>query len=115
VNVPLKQAWQFSGGTREPLVAIPGIRMRANNGDVLAAAAVAGLGIVSSPTFIVSELIVTGRLHTILDGFRRPAVGIYAVYPPGRLLPRRVQAFADFLAERIGELPDWDKALGIGA
>jgi DNA-binding transcriptional LysR family regulator len=113
-NVPLKQAWQFSGGAREPLTVIPGIRMRANNGDVLAAAAVAGLGVVSSPTFIVSDLIAAGHLQTLLDGFRRPAVGIYAVFPPGRLMPRRLQVFADFLKQRFGEPPYWDRALGIG-
>ena len=113
-NVTLKQAWRFDNDGREPLTAIPGIRLRANNGDVLAAAAVAGLGVVSSPTFIVSDLIVAGRLRTILDDFRRPAVGLYAVYPPGRLMPRRVQVFTDFLAERFGELPYWDRALGIG-
>lgn len=114
-NVPLKQAWQFSIGARETVGVIPDIRMRANNGDALAAAAVAGLGIVSSPTFIVSELIVAGKLQTILDDFHRPAVGIYAVYPPGRLMPHRVQAFADYLAARFGDLPYWDRALGITA
>jgi len=112
-NQPLKQAWQFSTATHETLTAIPAIRMRANNGDVLAAAAVAGLGVVTSPTFIVSDLIATGKLQTILDDFRRPAIGIYAVYPPGRLLPRRLRVFTDFLAESFGDLPYWDQALGV--
>lgn len=112
-NVPLRQAWQFADGTRDGISVIPRIRMHANNGDVLATAALAGLGIISSPTFIVSDLIAAGRLQTILDDFCRPAVGIYAVYPPGRLMPRRVQAFADFLAGRFGDLPYWDRALGI--
>ena len=72
-------------------------------------------GLITSPTFIVSDLIAGGGLQTILDDFRRPAVGIYAVYPPGRLMPRRVQAFADFLATRFGDLPAWDRTLGISA
>lgn len=113
-HVPVRQTWQFSDGTRGTHTAIPHIRLRANNGDVLAAAAVAGLGILSSPTFIVSDLIVAGRLQTILDGFCRPAVGIHAVYPPGRLMPRRIQAFADALAARFGDHPYWDQALGLG-
>ena len=112
-NVTPAQAWQFSTGGREPTVAIPGIRMRANNGDVLAAAALAGLGIITTPTFIVSELIASGKLVPILDAYRRPAVGIYAVYPPGRLTARRVQAFADFLGARLGDLPAWDRQIGI--
>jgi len=114
-NVPLKRAWRFSVGARDTISVVPRICMRANNGDVLARAALAGLGIITSPTFIVSDLIAGGGLQTILDDFPRPAVGIYAVYPPGRLMPRRVQAFADFLATRFGDLPAWDRTLGISA
>ena len=112
-NITLRQAWQFAGGEREPIIAIPGIRMRANNGDALAAAAVAGLGVISTPTFIVADLIAGGELVPILEDFRRPAVGIHAVFPPGRLMPRRLQVLADFLARRFGDLPYWDRALGI--
>ncbi|MCW9079792.1 MAG: LysR substrate-binding domain-containing protein [Gammaproteobacteria bacterium] len=114
-NVTLKQAWQFDIGGREPLTAIPHIRMRANNGDALAAAAVAGLGIINTPTFIVADLIAGGKLVSLLDEFRRPALGIYAVYPPGRLMPRRVQALTDFLAQRFGDHPYWDRATGVVA
>lgn len=109
-NAAPKQVWQFSTGDREPLVAIPAIRMRANNGDVLAAAAVAGLGVVNAPTFILADLIAAGKLVSILEGFRRPPVGVYAVYPPGRLMPRRVQTLTDYLAERFGDRPYWDEA-----
>lgn len=112
-NLTPAQAWQFEGGGRGPQVAIPGIRMRANNGDALACAAVAGLGIVNGPTFIVSGHIARGELVPVLEGFRRPAVGIHAVYPPGRLISRRVQALADFLAARLGDLPTWDREIGI--
>lgn len=110
-NATLKQTWQFTGSDREPIVAVPAIRMRANNGDVLAAAAIAGLGIVSAPTFILAEPIGKGQLVRILEAYRRPPVGIYAVYPPGRLMPRRVQTLTDFLSERFGDLPYWDEAL----
>ena len=112
-NVALKQAWQFIGPDGEAQIGIPGIRMRANNGDALNAAAIAGLGIINTPTFIAADHIVAGRLRTILDDYHRPTTGIHAVYPPGRLIPRRVHAFADFLAERFGDLPYWDRALGI--
>jgi len=113
-NATPRQTWQFSGEKDAPMVVVPDIRMRANNGDALAAAAVAGLGIVNTPTFIVAGLLAGGELVSILDDYRRPAVGIHAVYPPGRLMPRRVQVLADFLAGRFGDLPDWDRALGIG-
>lgn len=112
-NVPLNQAWRFSAAGQEPVTAIPGIRLRANNGDALATAAIAGLGIVNSPTFLVSEKIASGELVPVLNEFRRESVGIYAVYPPGRMLPRRVLALADYLASRFGDLPAWDRAIGI--
>jgi len=113
-NVPPARAWQFVDAHGDTIVSVPTMRMRANNGDMLAEAAVAGLGLLSSPTFIVSELIAAGQLHVVLQAYRRPAIGIHAVYPPGRLMTRRVQAFADFLADRIGDLPAWDRAIGIG-
>ena len=113
-NTTPRQAWQFDTGGREPLTAIPGIRMRANNGDALAAAAAAGLGIVSTPTFIVAELISRGELVPILSDFQRPPLGIHAVFPPGRLMPRRIQVLTDFLAQRFGENPYWDRVAGLG-
>jgi DNA-binding transcriptional LysR family regulator len=109
----LRQEWQFSDGDRDPLVVLPQIRMQANNGDVLAAAAAAGLGIVNTPSFIVAEQIADGRLLPILKRYRRPPVGIYALYPPGRLLPRRLQALTEFLAGRFGEQPAWDRRIGL--
>ena len=53
-NVTYRQQWEFSDGAHR-LFAQPKIRIRANNGDALAQAAAAGLGIVSGPTFILSD------------------------------------------------------------
>ena len=94
------------GGT---VFAQPQIRIRANNGEALACAAVAGLGITTGPTFILGSYLREGSLVSILNDYRRPAVGIYALYPPGRMLPRRIQIFSDFLAGRFGEHPYWDE------
>ena len=114
-NIAPAQAWQFDTGGKDAAVVIPGTRLRANNGDALADMAAAGLGIVNLPSFIVSAQIADGALTPLLDEYRRTPVGIHAVFPPGRLLPRRVRAFADFLAERFGDLPAWDRAIGLGA
>ena len=111
-NVTPAQAWQFDCGGRDLTVAIPGIRLRVNNGDALAGAAAAGLGIVNSPTFIVSNLIESGALIPVLRDYQRPPLGIHAVFPPGRLIARRVHAFVDFLAARLGDLPEWDRRIG---
>ena len=95
------------------IYAQPQIRIRANNGEALAAAASAGLGITTGPTFILGRHIREGSLVTILNQYQRPSVGIYAVYPPGRLTPRRIQVPSDFLAGRYGEHPYWDDGIKV--
>ena len=112
-NIGYRQQWRFGTPAGGTVHAQPQIRIRANNGEALACAAVAGLGITTGPTFILGDYLRNDSLVTILNDYRRPSVGIYALYPPGRLLPRRIRAFADFLAERFGDYPYWDDGLMI--
>lgn len=76
-----------------------------NNGDMLAAAAVQGLGICCEPDFIVAADLAAGRLARILADYRVPSVAINAVYPSRRHLSAKVRAFVDFLAEAF--TPTW--------
>jgi DNA-binding transcriptional LysR family regulator len=110
-NINYKQQWCYVTPEGKMIYAQPQIRIRANNGEALAAAASAGLGITTGPTFILGRYIKGGSLITILNEYKRSPVGIYAVYPPGRLIPRRIQVFADFLAGRFGDNPYWDNGL----
>lgn len=110
-NISYKQHWQFLTPDGRTLQAQPQIRMRANNGEVLAGAAVAGMGITSGPTFILGPYLQAGKLQLILTDYRRPSLGIFAVTPPGRLLPQRVQRFIEFLSGRFGDQPYWDQDL----
>jgi len=101
--------WRFvSPEGEEVRVAIAG-RLRVNNGIVLADAAVAGHGILVSPTFYVAPMLRDGRLKRILEGYRLPELGIYAVYPQREHVPPKVRVFIDFLAARFGRKPDWEK------
>jgi DNA-binding transcriptional LysR family regulator len=88
------------------------MRMRADNGEMLKAAAIAGLGIVALPNFIASPAIRSGELEVILADFPMAEVGLHAVMPPGRASTARVRALVDFLAERFGPEPDWDPCWG---
>ncbi|MFY9641295.1 MAG: LysR substrate-binding domain-containing protein, partial [Rhodomicrobium sp.] len=84
--------------------------LKANNGDALTAAAVAGEGIVYQPTFLVAREIAAGLLVPIeLD--QPPIVldGIFAIYPADRRPPAKVRAFIDFLVKRFGPVPEWDR------
>ena len=110
-NVSVAQHWLFHAPDGETYAVKPAIRMRSNNGDALVLAAAAGLGIVNSPVFIVADLLRQGRLVPILKAYRRAEEGIYAVYPPGRLISRRLRVFSDFLAEQYGGKPKWEEGL----
>ncbi len=105
---PDGDVWEFVGrdGPRRVRVSGP---LRANNGEALAAAAAAGLGIVLSPTFIVSADLRAGRLVSILDDYTVAERGIFAVWPAGRHLSAKVRSFVDFLVERFGPTPYWDR------
>lgn len=101
--------WRFrprSGGPAET-VRVDG-PLHGNNGELLLAAAVAGLGIIMTPTFIAGPEISAGRLVQLLPNYDDGFGGIYAVYPPGRHLSPKVRAFVDFLVERFGPEPPWE-------
>jgi DNA-binding transcriptional LysR family regulator len=101
--------WRFIGPEgKDAVVRVTG-RLSANNGDVLLAAAMGGLGIGLGPTFIAGEHVQAGRLATLLPGYAPPEVALYAVYPPGRHLSAKLRSFVEFLAARYGEEPEWDR------
>ncbi|MCK9919978.1 LysR family transcriptional regulator [Microbacteriaceae bacterium K1510] len=100
--------WTFAG---DKVIKISG-SLRANNGDALRSAAVAGQGIIYQPTFIVADDLRAGTLVPItLDHPTLEFGGIYAVYLPERNPPAKVRAFIDFLAGRFAPEPPWDRGL----
>jgi DNA-binding transcriptional LysR family regulator len=100
--------WQF-GARGEVAVPVSG-NLRANNGDALRAAAVAGQGLIYQPSFVVADELRSGALVALtLD---QPTVefgGIYAVYLPDRNPAAKVRAFIDFIASRFAPEPPWDR------
>lgn len=101
--------WRFTAPDgREIPVAVSG-NLRANNGIVEAEAAVAGKGILMTPTFYVGPLIRQGKLRRSLTGYRGAEIGIHAVYPQREHVPPKVRAFVDFLARRFGRKPEWER------
>lgn len=108
-NVSEGQLWQFINGEgRAYSVHVP-FRMRANNGDVLLKAAIDGLGVVATVSFICYREIEQGLVRQILRDYKTEEVGIYAIYPSQRHLPGRVRLLIDYLAERFGDEPYWDR------
>ncbi len=99
--------WPFKGPEGPFDVTVSG-RLRANNGEVLLAAARAGLGIDYSPTFFCCDDLIDGSLEPVLGDFEADPISVYAVYPHRRHLTTRVRTFVDFLSDRFGERPYWD-------
>jgi DNA-binding transcriptional LysR family regulator len=101
--------WRFTDRKgREIAQRVQG-RFESNQGELLRDAVVAGLGIALHSVWHVHEQLRDGRLQVLLPDYPIAATGIHAVMPQRRLVPPRVRAFVDFLAERLGEHPPWER------
>ncbi len=113
-NLSEPQSWRYRDAAGAVgRVKVP-VALKANNGDFLRIAAVAGHGIVMQPTFIVYKSVEQGELVPLLTNYRWPAVNAYALYPQTRHLSGRVRAFVDFLGKRFSGIPYWDECLTLG-
>lgn len=82
--------------------------MRTNNGDTARAAALAGLGIVRQPTFLIGQDLRRKRLVPLLTGYHMAETDVLAVYPSRRHLSAKVRVMIDFLAEAFRGTPPWE-------
>ncbi len=102
-------SWGFGRDARQ-VVAVRGT-LKANNGDALIIAAVAGQGIVYQPTFLVAHALAAGHLVVLaLDHAPIEFDGVFAAYPASRRPPAKVRATIDFLVERFSGTPPWEQA-----
>ena len=91
--------WRFTG----PDAAVHDVRVNgpliANSGELLIAAAVAGLGIVMEPEFMLDEELAAGRLVRLLPDYDGPLLDTWAVYPSRRHLSAKVRLFVEHLVQ----------------
>jgi DNA-binding transcriptional LysR family regulator len=100
-----EDVWRLADGAgNESAVRVRG-RLESNLGEALRDAALAGLGIALHSTWHIDEDLRAGRLARVLPEHAL-SNGIHAVMPQRRLVPPRVRAFVDFLAERF-DTPFW--------
>ena len=108
-NVRDPQVWRFRDPASGAAIAIEVAgRLRFSNADACVAAAEHGLGIARVPSFIAGPLFQSKRLVPLLRDYEPAALGVFAIYPPGRHLARKVRALVDFLVERFRGEPAWD-------
>jgi DNA-binding transcriptional LysR family regulator len=113
-NLDHPDTWHYSDKDNLPAKVKVSLRMSATNGDALVEAAVAGLGILCEPSFIVHGAVERGLLTPVLTDYQWYAMNIYAVYPQTRHVPARVRVFIDFLVSHFGDNPYWEHFLSEG-
>jgi DNA-binding transcriptional LysR family regulator len=87
------------GGT-ERFVAMTGA-LTVNNSDAYLAACLAGLGIIQAPDVGLGPYLRTGELVEVLPGHRAAPMPVSLLYAHRRHLPRRVQAFMNWMGEMM--------------
>jgi len=95
--------WHFTNAAGEQASVRPAGPLRANNGEAVMPALIAGLGIADLPDFIVGEAIASGEVEVILKGWRQPEGAVHLVTPPGGPRPARVEVLADFLVRHFAQ------------
>lgn len=103
--------WQLTGPDGQTTTVQVDGRIDSNQGELLRDAAVAGLGIALHSIWHICDDLRAGRLQVVLPDYALPDTGIHALMPQRRLVPPRVRAFVDFMAEKLGETPSWERAL----
>jgi len=97
----IRDAWQFHNAAGETVTVRPHGRLRVNNGEAALPAAIAGLGIVSMPAFMMDEAIADGRLEPILPDWSARQPSLYLVSPPSGPRPARIAVLAAFLTQLL--------------
>jgi DNA-binding transcriptional LysR family regulator len=95
------EVWRVRDGANT-VVLHPQGRFKADNGQALVAAVLAGLGIAMLPDFLIEEQLASGAMVALLPDYPMPEAGLYIVRPPGDHPPRKVRALTDLLVERFG-------------
>jgi len=92
--------WRFLENGKDKNIRVSG-RVRFNSGYGLVDAALKGVGIVQLPDYYVKEQLDCGHLITLLDHYREPDEGIWAVYPHNRQLSTKIRLLVDYLAKHL--------------
>ncbi len=90
--------WHFLVGGDTLKIPIEAV-MLADSSESVRAAAVAGIGLVALPHWLVTDLLASGTITRVLDEYETPESGIYAVYPTARLIPAKVKRFVEHTAQ----------------
>jgi DNA-binding transcriptional LysR family regulator len=100
--------WRFRQSGRWSVVR-PGTVMRANNGIVMRAAALDGVGIALLATFYFHDLMRAKKLRIVDVGAEAEPATIFFAYPNDRRVSARVLALIAHLRATFGSPPYWER------
>jgi len=105
--------WSFAGVNREAALPVRG-SFRSHDTGALVQAALGGVGIVHLASWLVSDLVIAGRLLPLCTNARpakKDTAAIHALRMPGRSHAAKAQLFIAHLREFFGAPPYWDRDL----
>jgi DNA-binding transcriptional LysR family regulator len=74
-------------------------KLHANSGEALRSAAMAGLGLIYEPDFLLADALRRGQLVRVLPEYTGATGDIWAVYPSRRHLSLKVRLFVEHVAQ----------------
>jgi DNA-binding transcriptional LysR family regulator len=101
--------WRFRVG-RKWAIGRPQVVLRVNNGLLMRDAAIAGLGIVLLPTFLLESPPKKRTLKVLDIGAEAEGATIYIAYPEHLRSSGKIRALTTWLRRSIGEPAYWDTA-----
>ncbi len=107
-SVPaMRDEWPFTRDGQQFRVAVRP-RLVSSSSEALRLAARSGAGVSWLPSFVCGEDIADGSLVSLFPDHDAGSLGIWGLFPHRRLMPGRVRAFLDFVAEELGGDPAAD-------
>ncbi len=97
--------WHFRAMDGSPRIVRVKGRIRVSASEGMRSAVLEGLGVAVVPTWLFTDEIDRGILQSVLTDYEPDPLPIQAVTPSRRMVPPRVRAFADFIAEEFRSDP----------
>jgi DNA-binding transcriptional LysR family regulator len=99
LNLIPRNRWPFQQADGTPFTVEVRGNVEIDNGEALRTAALGGAGIAYIPLDLVADDLANGGLVQILRNWSLPSLPIHTIHPSRQLVPRRVMAFIDAVAE----------------